>query len=157
MSSFRKNKMRLKLSRRLANKIKASNTPSHLRTIFSMGLMVFVRNSMWWPVNDRKSNAAPPLQSNASTSNVSQQNKISADSLPVLTFDLSSSIMDLEHKIVGEVVWSSLMETTWRENRSLRKIISPPSSRRNLMPFSPKSSELRSRHSVIFFQQQFRH
>lgn len=80
-----------------------ANTPSHLRTIFSMGLMVFVRNSMWCPVKDLKSKAAPP--SSAITSKVSQQNKMSADSFPVLNFDLSSSIIDFDdQRMVGDVV-----------------------------------------------------
>ncbi len=111
--------------------------------------MVFVWNSIWCPVKDRNRSAAP-LLSNASTSKVSQQKRISADSLPVLNFDLSSSIIDFDDQIVGDVWLSSFIETTWSENKSLRKIISPPSSRRNLIPESPKFSLFRSMDSIIW-------
>lgn len=120
--------------------------PSHFRTILSSGLMVFVLNSMWCPVNERKSNAAATCCSRAITSNVSQQKRMSADSFPVLNFDLSSSIIDFDDQMVGDV-WS--MATTWSENKSLRNIMSPLSSRKNLMPHKPRSSEFKSSDSVI--------
>lgn len=140
--------------------LRHTTIPSHFRVIDSSGFILFVLNSIWCPVNERKRSAAAagarellPLFigsiSSAITSNVSQQNNISADSFPVLNFDLSSSIIAFDDQIVGDV-WSSFMDTTWRENKSFKKIMSPPSSRRNLTPHKPRSSECKSRDSVIW-------
>lgn len=106
---------------------------------------------MWWPVNERN-NKAGPLDNGSMTSNVSQLNKISADSLPVLYFDLSSAVLstiDFDNQIVGDDVCSSFIATTCMENKSLNQIISPDSSSRNLIPFSPRETELKSKDSVI--------
>lgn len=69
--------------------------------------------------------------------------------------------MDFESQIVGDDCWSSFTDTTWMENKSLNQIISPDSSRRNLIPFNPRFSErLESSESMIWneirnFKQQF--
>lgn len=103
---------------------------------------------------NERNNKAGPLDNGSMTSNVSQLNKISADSLPVLYFDLSSAVLsiDFDNQIVGDdvCVCSSLIETTCMENKSLNQIISPDSSSRNLIPFSPRETELKSNDSVIY-------
>lgn len=121
-----------------------------------MGVRLAVLNSMWWPVNERNSRPVwlrPSMSSMLKTSNVSQLKRMSADSLPVLYLDFSSSVIDFESQIVGDdCCWSpSLTGTTWIENKSLNQMMSPDSSRRNLMPFSPSFSvRLESNDSQIW-------
>lgn len=128
---------------------KAPSIPSQFSVICSIGLTLPVRNSMWWPVNDRNSNPGPLAMSKLTTSKVSQLKKMSADSFPVLYLDFSSSAIDFDSQTVGDDC-SSLIETTWIENRSLNHMMSPDSSRRNLIPLSPRFSDrLESRDSMI--------
>lgn len=125
--------------------------PSQLSVICSIGLTLPVRNSMWCPVKERNSKHGTVAKWSNVTSNVSQLKNMSADSLPVLYFDFSSSAIDFESQIVGEDCWSSPIETTWIENKSLNQIMSPDSSSRNLIPFKPRFSErLESSDSTIW-------
>lgn len=130
------------------------NLPSQLSVICSIGLTLPVLNSMWWPVNDLNSKPGPFAKwsmSMLTTSKVSQLKKISADSLPVLYLDFSSSAIDFDSQIVGDGCWSSVTDTTWIENKSLNHMMSPDSSSRNFMPFKPRFSErLESSDSIIW-------
>lgn len=134
----------------------SEHQPSHRIFICSMGVRLAVLNSIWWPVNERKSKPVwlrPSMSSMLNTSNVSQLNRMSADSFPVLYFDFSSSVIDLESQIVGDdCCWSpSFTGTTWIENKSLNQMMSPDSSSKNFMPFSPSFSvRLESNDSQIW-------
>lgn len=89
------------------------------------------------------------------TSNVSQLKKMSADSLPVVYFDFSSSAIDFDSQIVGDDCWSSFTDTTWIENKSLNHMMSPDSSRRNFIPLRPRFSDRLESHDSMIWKKWF--